>query len=59
MSSTTKSARQETIEMAGMRAIILHRKSRRLEDVSDPLITVPDLSATLVGLCLKQGTRKT
>ncbi|MGZ3798028.1 MAG: hypothetical protein ACXVB1_16775, partial [Pseudobdellovibrionaceae bacterium] len=49
---------QAAIEKVGTRAIILRKKSRRLDDFSDLLITIPNLSAVLMGLCLQRGTRQ-
>ena len=49
---------QAAIEKVGTRAIVLHKKSRRLNDISDLLITIPHLSAVLIGLCLQRGTQQ-
>jgi hypothetical protein len=46
---------QAAIERVGTRAIILRKKSRRLDDIFDPLTTIPNLSAVLMGLCLQRG----
>jgi len=49
---------QAAIEKVGTRAIILRKKSRRLDDFFDLLITIPNLSAVLMELCLQPGTRQ-